>query len=247
MIDPLFRPFHRSDRQVLPGSDENSLKGGEMRAIGKKVPTLLVVLAALGISLTIPGPADAMDFENYGMAGIGLNRPTGGLDDAGFDTGLTSWVTYGRVLNKHWVVEGTAEFLFTDEDFSGSTPVAGTYTREDTLGVSALMITLKGRFPVGPVWLFAGGGFGGYYVSLDSEIETSNLGDFDVDDDDSVWGVHVVFGATWDLNRRIFLGGQGLYRWTDDVNIDKRVGTVPVQLNGDLDGYAVTFMGGFRF
>jgi opacity protein-like surface antigen len=218
-----------------------------MNAIGRKVPTVLLVLMVLGIFVGTPASVDAMDFDNYGMVGVGLSRPTGGLDDAGFDTGLTTRITYGRVLSKHLVVEGSAEFLFTDDDSSGTTSVAGYYTREDTVGVSALMVTLKGRFPVGPVKLFAGAGVGGYYVSLDSEIETSALGDFDVDDDDSVWGVHVVLGATWDLTPRVFLGGQGLYRWTDDVNIDKRVGTVPVQLKGDLDGYAVTFLGGFRF
>jgi opacity protein-like surface antigen len=218
-----------------------------MNAIGKSLLIVSLVAMVWGALLWTPAWAGAADFKNYGMAGIGLDRPTGGLDDAGYDTGLTTWITYGRVLGKNLVVEGTAEFFFKEEDFSGTTPVAGTYSREDTIGVSALMVTLKGTLPAGPVTLFAGAGVGGYYVSLDSEVETSALGDFDVDDDDSVWGVHVVLGATWDLNPRIFFGGQGLYRWTDDVNIDKRVGTVPVELKGDLDGYTVTFAGGFRF
>lgn len=218
-----------------------------MNAIGKKALIVLLAVMAVGALLGTPAPADTMDFRNYGMGGIGLNRPTGGLDDAGYDTGLSTWVTYGRVLGEYLVVEGTADFFLTDQDSSGTTSVAGYYTREDSVGVSALMVTLKGRFPVGPLVLFAGAGIGGYYVSLDSEIETSAMGDFDVDGDDSVWGAHVVFGATWDLNRRIFLGGQGLYRWTDDINIDKRAGTVPVQLSGDLDGFVVTFLGGFRF
>lgn len=218
-----------------------------MNAIGRKVPTVLLVLMVLGIFVGTPAVVDAMDFGNYVMAGIGLNRPTGGLDDAGYDTGVATWITYGRVLGKYLAVEGTVDFFSTDQDISGTTPMAGNYTREDTIGVSALMVTLKGRFPAGPVMLFAGAGVGGYYVSLDSEVETSALGDYDVDDDDSVWGVHVVLGTTWDLTPRIFLGGQGLYRWTDYVDLDKRVGTVPFQLDWDLDGYAVTFLGGFRF
>lgn len=218
-----------------------------MNANGKKV--LIVLFAAMTFSTFWGTSASAggWDLMNYGTASIGLNKPTGGLDDAGYDTGLATQITYGRVLNENLVVEGTAEFFFTDQDFSGSTSVAGDYTREDTIGVSALMATLKGRFPAGPATLFAGVGIGGYYVSLDSEIETNDLGDFDVDDNDSVWGVHVVFGADWELNPRIFLGGQGLYRWTDDIRIDKRVGTVPVQLRGDLDGLVVTFFGGYRF
>lgn len=218
-----------------------------MNAIGRSLLIVRLVAVVFGVLAGTPILAAAADFSNYSTVGIGLNRPIGGLDDAGYDTGLTTGITYGRMLGNNLVVEAMAEFFFTDEDFSGTTAVAGTYTREDTIGVSALMVTLKGLLPVGPLTLFAGAGVGGYYVSLDSEIETSALGDFDVDDDDSVWGVHVVLGATWDLTPRIFLGGQGLYRWTDDVNIDKRVGTVPVEFKGDLDGYAVTFLGGFRF
>jgi opacity protein-like surface antigen len=217
-----------------------------MNAIGRKVPTVLLVLMILGIFVGTPA-ADTTDFENYGMAGIGLNRPTGDLDDAGYDSGVATWITYGRVLGKYLAVEGTAEFFFTDQDISGTSTLAGTYTREDNISVSTLMVTLKGRFPAGPVMLFAGAGVGGYYVSLDSEVETSAWGDFDVDDFDTVWGIHVVLGASWDLTRRIFLGGQGLYRWTDDVNLHNLVGVVPVQFKGDLDGYAITFLGGFRF
>lgn len=215
-----------------------------MDAIGKKMLLAVMVICAF---LWTPVLAADTEFSNYGMAGIGLNRPTGGLDDAGYDTGLNTCITYGRLLGKNLAIEGTADFFFTDQDFAGTTLSAGYYTREDTVGVSTLMVTLKGWFPVGPLALFAGAGIGGYYVYLDSEIETSSLGDFDVDDDDSVWGVHLVFGATWDLTRRIFLGGQGLYRWTDDIKIGKRVGSVPVEFKGDLDGYTVNFLGGFRF
>jgi Outer membrane protein beta-barrel domain len=235
----------KMDSKEMPPKIRN-LEEGAMSAIGRKALNVLLV-TAFGILLGAPVSADVGNFRNYAMAGIGLNRPTGGLDDAGYDTGLNTGITYGRVLSENLVVEGTADFFFTDQDFSGTTSNAGYYTRDDTISVSALMITLKGQVPMGPVVLFAGGGIGAYYVSLDSEVETSQLGDFDVDDDDSVWGVHVAFGATWDLTGRIFLGGQGLYRWTDDVNIDKRVGTVPVRFKGDLDGYTVSFVGGVKF
>lgn len=218
-----------------------------MDAIYKRALILFIVAAVLSALTGIAGNAAAMDFKNYGMAGVGVHIPTGGLDDVGYDAGVTTWITYGRIIGDNLAIEGTAGFFFTDQDLNGTTAVAGYYTREDRMGVSAIMVTLKGQVPVGPVKLFAGAGLGGYYVSLDSDIETSAIGDFSVDDDDAVWGVHMVFGVTWDLTPRIFVGGQGLYRWTDDVDIEKRVGTVPVQFKGDLDGYAVTFSGGVRF
>jgi opacity protein-like surface antigen len=218
-----------------------------MNSIGKTALAVIFAVLVCGALQGAPAAWADTDFRNYGVADIGLSRPLGGLDDAGYDTGITTRIAYGRILGENLAVEGGVDFFYSDNETSGTSSVAGYYTRDDKIGVSALLVTLKGRFPVGPLTLFAGAGVGGYYVSLDSEIETSALGDFDVDDDDAVWGVHVVFGTEWNLTPRIFLGGQGLYRWTDDIHIDKRVGTVPVQLDGDLDGFAVTFLGGFRF
>lgn len=218
-----------------------------MNAIRRKVLIIFTMAMAAAVMMGGTAQADSKDFWNYATAGVGVYIPTGGLDDAGFDTGFAGWITYGRLLSDNLVFEGTIDILYSDRDVSGSTPVAGYYTRDDRIGVSAVMATLKGQIPAGPVMLFAGAGLGGYYASLDSDIETAMLGDFSADDDDTVWGVHVVIGATWDLNSRVFFGGQSLYRWTGDVNIDRHVGTVPVQFKGDLDGYAVTAFGGFRF
>jgi len=218
-----------------------------MNAIGKQVLIFFIVFAAVAVAFGPAAQADGKDYKNYGLAGAGVNMPTGGLDDAGYDAGFATWATYGRMLNPNLAVEGTFGYFYTDQDSSGSTSVAGYYDRDDQVDVTALMFTLKGLLPAGPATLFAGGGVGGYHVALHSEIDTAALGDLDTDEDDTVWGLHALFGATWDLTPRIFLGGQGLYRWTDDVNIDKHVAGVPVRLKGDLDGYTVTFFGGFRF
>ena len=213
-----------------------------MNALGHKV--LILILA---VTLTAAGQAAAMEYKNYGVVGVGASIPTGGLDDAGYDAGIATWVSYGRMLTDNLAIEAGGGFFYTDQDLEGNTSMAGYYTREDHVGVSYVSVTLKAVIPAGPVMLFAGGGIGGYYVSLDSDVETSAIGDFNVDDDDSAWGVHLVAGASWDISSRFFVGGQGLYRWTDDIDIYKQVGSVPVRFSGDLDGYSLTIFGGFRF
>lgn len=218
-----------------------------MDSVLNKILIFFIGIMASAGFIGSPVLAEDMVYKNYGFVGVGANVPTGGLDDAGYDTGFATTVSYGRMLNQNMAIEGTFSYFFTDQDVSGTTAMAGYYTREDDLGVSAILVTLKGLLPVGPVTLFAGGGVGGYYVSLHSDIETTTLGDFDTDEDDTVWGAHAVFGVTWDFNDRVFFGGQGLYRWTDDVKIDKIAATVPVQVKGSLDGFALTFTGGIRF
>lgn len=206
--------------------------------------TMVISIFVLAVSQAV---ADPKEYKNYARIGVGANQPTDDLDDADYDAGVHTSFSYGRYLGKNLIIEGAANWFAADEEFSGSTVTAGTYDREDLLGVSVLSITLKGEFPVGPVRLFAGAGAGAYFANLDSEIDTQNLGSFDVDDQDEVFGAHVVAGGSYDITSRVFIGIEGLYRWTDDIDIRKTVGTVPVQYKGNLDGFAITFSGGFRF
>jgi opacity protein-like surface antigen len=202
------------------------------------------ILMALAVST---GWAKSGAHKNYGKISLGMNGFTGDLDDADFDEGVAFSATYGRYLSKYLVIEGNIGYFQTDRDMDGSTSVAGSYTHKDTLNVSSVTGTLKGELPLGPVKLFCGVGVGAYYVSLETKIETSRIGDFDKDDDDVVFGAHVVAGGYYDITPRIFAGVEGMYRWTGDVDMKKNVGTVPVKVNGDLNGYVVTVTTGFRF
>lgn len=208
---------------------------------------LLLFLSALaGLTLQTAW-ADSTGYRNYGRVGVGVNQFSADMDDAGYDAGITSNATFGRYLGKNLVFEGTVGYLYTDQDISGRTGVAGSYTRDDKIGVSSLLATLKGEIPIGPVTLSGGAGIGVYYAALNTEIETANLGSFDVDDDDTVFGVHLVVGGCYNITQRLFAAAEGLYRWTGDLKINKTTGTVPVQLRGDLEGFAVTLSAGYRF
>jgi len=207
---------------------------------------LLTFLTLAGLNMNAAW-ADAGNYKNYGRAGLGLNQFNGDLDDAGYDGGINLNAAYGRYLTNNMVIEGTVDYFYTDQDISGSTSIAGTYSREDQVGVGALLATLKGEFPLGPVTLYAGAGIGVYYAALKSEIDTANLGSFDVEDDDSVFGFHLVTGGYYNITQRLFVGAEGLYRWTGDIDMEKITGTVPVRLKGNLNGYAMTLSAGFRF
>lgn len=211
------------------------------------ISALLVLLIPFGL-MGQAAWADAGNFRNYGRIGLGVNQFEGDLDDAGYDSGINFNASYGRYLTNNLVFEGTVDFFYShQDDINGSTGVAGAYSRDDDLSVLSLLATLKGEIPIGPVTLYGGGGVGLYYAVLRTEISTYYLGDFDTDDDDSVFGVHLVAGGYYNITERVFAGFEGLYRWTDDLDMHKTIGTVPVRLKGDLDGYTVTMSAGFRF
>lgn len=216
-----------------------------MKKVNRRMSVVFVIVFT---AVMVSGAwAESVDYKNYGSLTIGMNQPTGDLDDAGYDAGVNIAATYGRYLAKNLVVEGSIGSFFADQDFSGRTSFTGNYTREDIVSTSSILGTMKGELPLGPVTLFAGGGVGLYLVILDSEIDTSRLGDLDADDSDSVFGAHVVVGGKFNITPRVFLGVEGLYRWTTEFDMRDSVGTIPVEVEGDLNGYAISFMGGFRF
>jgi len=213
---------------------------------------LLGIVAAVNVlSVIVAGNVMADDGvwrANYAQVKLGAFQPTGDLDDAGFDAGPLASVAYGRYLTRYLSVETSIEGFGTqNDDIRGTNTIAGSYELENTLATSAFLVTLKGEYPVGPVSFFGGIGGGFYVVTLDSDIDTSMLGDFSIDDDDSVFGAHVVAGANYDITDRFFIGLEGMYRWTDDVDLSETVALIPIEYSGDLSGFSVTVNAGFRF
>jgi hypothetical protein len=210
------------------------------------IPVLLAGLILTGPAMTASAAA-SNSYSNYGRIGLGVHDFSSSLDDVGYDAGVAVSATYGNYLTEYLVIEGTVSFFESDRETIGSTATAGTYTTDDTLGVGALLVTMKAEIPLDRVAFYGGVGVGGYAVALDSEIETTSLGDFNTDEDDYVLGAHVVAGGNFDITDRIFVGIEGMYRWTDDVDIVKVVGSVPISITDNLNGYTVSVTCGFRF
>lgn len=213
----------------------------------KKIASICFFMSMIfAVAMTDTTAAQPGAYPNYVRLGIGVNQPTDDLDSSGYDTGLFTGVVYGRYLTRNLVFEGGLQNFFAEQDFHASTSY-GPYIREDQLSATALTATLKGELPVGAVVIYAGGGLGGYFVNLDSDIDTYYGGSFDVDDDDTVFGVHVVAGVYYNLMERLFVGAEGMYRWTGDVDIEEDVFTIPVRYKGNLDGFVGAAIVGFRF
>jgi hypothetical protein len=216
--------------------------------------TIMAIVSVLIVSMTaMPTWAEteskkkSKNYHNYARIGIGGSYFTDDLEAAEFEGGVNGSLSYGRYLFKYLVVEASIGGFATGEEFKGNTARAGDYTRTDTIFVNTLLATVKGEWPIGPVRLFAGGGVGGYFLNLHSEMETDSLGDFESSQSDSVVGVHGVAGAYFDITRRFFLGLEGMYYQTDDIEIDEEAASIPVSYEGNLDGFTLALTCGFKF
>ncbi len=207
--------------------------------------TTAVMVAGSGVGLSFA--ADSKMFPNYVQGNLGFFQPDGDMDSADFDTGFNGGVGYGRYLTDNFKFEAGYNFYGAGRDFRGFNSTVGNYDRDDYLGVSSLLITLKGEVPIGPVDIFAGGGVGVYGVFLSSEIDSQWHGNFDGDDYDTVFGAHVSLGANCNITDRFFIGFDGKYHWTGDTELYDYVHFTPVKYEGNLNGFTLSFVAGFRF
>ena len=221
--------------------------------MNKIVKTTILPILTLGLLTTAlwtsnVQAAEATRQTNYLLAKVGPVLTSEDLDDAGYDVGGNIALTYGRYLGRNLLIEGTLDlFAVGNDDISGTSALAGNYDIDSTMAVSSLLFTLKGELPLGRLALFGGVGGGLYGVYLENEVDSSTLGSFNKNDSDTVLGTHLTAGVTYDITERIFIGGEGLYRWTQDVKIAENVAAVPLNYRGNLNGYALTFTTGFRF
>lgn len=185
--------------------------------------------------------------KNYLQGQFGFFQPADDIDDNNFDTGLNGGVGYGRYLSDNLILEASFDIYATDRELTGFNAFAGTYFQDDYLYVSAALITLKGEVTADSVDIFGGVGVGVYGVTLHSEIDSSTFGSFDGDDSDSVFGAHVSLGAKYNITDYVFIGLEGKYRWTGDAELRETILTVPVQYEGNLNGFNIVTTIGFRF
>lgn len=184
---------------------------------------------------------------NYIQGQIGSFQPSNNLDNQNFDTDFYGGISYGRYLNENLKIEGAVEGYSTERDFSCYISNSGYYKQEDFLGVTVLLVTLKGEVPLGLVDIYAGAGVGLYGVAIYSDIYSERYGYIDTDDYDAVVGVHASVGMNFNITEWIYLGVEGKYHWTDEVHLKETAASIPIQYKGNLNGYTVGLNIGLRF
>lgn len=187
-----------------------------------KKKSLAMTVALL---LLLPLAISAQEKKNYLVAKAGLYTFTDRLDEADFKTGFDGAVLYGYYLRRNFVLEGGVGYFHdgVNEDFGN-----------EIRGIP-VTLTAKGVYHYRNVELFAGGGVGIYFAEFHGKVKN----DFIDSATDTVFGGHIVAGATKDLLRAFFIGLEGKYIFTETADF-----TV---MRSRLDGYIISTFLGFRF
>lgn len=191
-----------------------------------------IALSAIALSFLAPFSAFAQDPLNYYALKAGAYVPTGDLEDLGFDTGFSGSLVLGRHLTPNVAAElGVGYFASEGGDF-WTIPVE---------------LTGKLVYPMDTVELYVGAGGGVYFATFDGDFSLPIVGTTTFNDNDAVFGGHVIVGGTSNITPNLFIGVEGKYIFTDQADVHGMAGAVPVELSANLDGYIVTASIGYRF
>jgi opacity protein-like surface antigen len=182
---------------------------------------------------------------NYVVVKTGIYNPTGDLDN--FDTGLNIEGVFGRYFHKNFALEGGIGLFGTKAEYSGTSALLGTYTEENKIAAIPLTVTAKGLLPLDKLELYAGAGLGVYLASADAELRTSNLGNFTLDDNDIVFGLHLTAGGIYNITERFFFGIDTKYLSTEEASFKGTALGQTYTIKSDLTGYTVNGLFGYRF
>ena len=144
-------------------------------------------------------------------------------DLEGIGTGFNGEIAFGYRFNPNIAAEFGIGY-FTTEYFD--------------INVFPLTLTLKAILPY-KRWEFFGLAGGGVYI-----VSAYDYGDSDTD---AVLGGYLGGGLHYNITRRIFVGAEGKYLWTDKAKLKDEAYGIPLEAKFKMDGIIATAVIGIRF
>lgn len=171
--------------------------------------------------LLLPLSAIGQDKPSYVTAKAGLLFFTDDPKDSRNYTAFDSEIIYGYYLYPTFALEVGTGYIHDGH-------------RGSDIRAIPLRLTAKAVYPVEDNEFYAGGGIGVYHTKYKREM----LGAPFIDDDDSVLGGHVQFGANLNFSSDRFFILEGEFIVTEDLHFDG--------IKSDLNGFSVNIGIGFR-
>ncbi len=188
---------------------------------------ITIVILSMVLALFLPLSAIAQDKpDNYVVFKMGVYNPTGELDDDDFDGKENAELMFGHYFNPNFALEGGIGIFINEwkED-----PV------EIDIDTLMLLLTAKGIYPMEKFEIFGGGGIGVYKGQMD----IYGIPLLDYSEEDTVFGFHIMIGASYDITQNWYLALEAKHHWTQEADF--------AGFETDLNGYAITLDIGRRF
>jgi hypothetical protein len=214
-----------------------------------KRAAFIALLVAIVFMLSAPATslAEHKKWDGYLSFKGGGYFPTGDLKDLDFGSGFNGEIVIGMYTSKNLALEFGGGYFRSTASFSDATG----FWEDDKLWVIPVVVNIKGVLPLKNVELFGGGGLGLYFANIEVNGYDPDplIGPFSGEDNDAIWGGHLMAGFNIELSDRVFIGVEGKYIFTasnrffcTDISACQ-VSCAKI----NLDGFTATGFLGFMF
>ena len=169
--------------------------------------TVAIFIAMLCV---VSVPAFAVQPSNYVSGKLGVYFPTSS-EMSGIGGGPNVEVSLGHYFNPYFAGEIGIGYFSVDGESNGTILGGLSVTEKDKLNVYPVTITGKGIIPFQNGELYGGVGLGVYFAELEAEIGNLGLGQESHSSRDTAFGVHILMGGNYNINPKIYIGGEMKY------------------------------------
>lgn len=213
----------------------------------------IIYVVAVGIILSVgrgyaqdeSAASDKHQKKSYMIMKGGMFYPRGDLD--GLDDGFNGEIAYGYRFHPNIAVELGSGYLKASG--TGRAIVGGVDVKvEDEIYAIPATVAIKGTARLKKnMEIYALAGIGAYFVDFKETVSAGGRS-LSMSDSSVVPGVFVGTGISYDINDKFFLGFEGKYIFTDDVELkDRLAGVGDVHANFNVEGFTGTVNIGVRF
>lgn len=209
-----------------------------------KRKVLFTSVLIVAFFLFIPFSVFGQDSSNYFMVKAGFYSPTGDLDDDDFDDGFNGELVFGHYFSPNFSLEGAIGYITTD--MSETEPAVPPININVDIWEVPLTLTAKGIYPINNMEFYGGAGIGIYIWKADFDASQGAVSESD-DDGGAEFGFHVMAGVNFNISDKLFLGIEAKHIWTGEVTAEFELAGTDLEEEGDLNGFTITGLIGFRF
>jgi len=206
---------------------------------------LCAFVLCLALTFMPSFPVFGQENPKYVAVKGGFYSPTDDLDE--LDSGFAGEIVIGKYFSPTFAVEGGLGRFEADGSETAFIPGPGSVTLKTDVSVTTIFVTIKGFHPIERGELFIGGGVGIGFADIDLDVSTTALGSDSVSDDNTVFGFQFLAGANFNITDKCFLGVEGKYLITNDAEVSGTLFGIPVEVEGNANGFIITGVLGFRF
>jgi outer membrane protein W len=214
------------------------LKYQVLKGTPVRLSTSIILIAAVALLLVLPAAAHAQQGKYYMTVKAGAYFPAN--DE--FDDGFAGEFSFGAYVRPQLALEGTLGVVWLG-DFNGSVDTLfGPVPADIDVTATPLTFTVKWVLPRQYTEFYLGAGAGLYFITAEALFFDSGFPVL-IDENEIVFGGHLVAGFSADVGRRTFLGLEAKYTSTE--NAAMRIANTSLDL--EVEGFTLTGLIGFRF